>query len=139
MSTTHPSEPASDFVIDDDRCWSLLASTRVARVAFIDDGRPQLIVLNHVPQGHDVLFQTNEDSRLAALTTDDAHLAVAIEVDSASAAGHTGWSVVASGTLTRATAKGVDRLPVPWRADAVGVFLRLAIDQISGRHVGQTD
>jgi uncharacterized protein len=136
MPTSHPAEPESDFVIAAEHCWSLLGSTRVARVAFVDEGRPQLIVLNHVPQDHDVVFQTDDGSRLASLTVGGATLPVSIEVDSASAVGHSGWSVVASGTLARTTATGIDRLPTPWRPEAVGVLLRLTIDQISGRHVG---
>jgi uncharacterized protein len=119
-----------------EHCWQLLASSRVARVAFVEDGLPQLAVMNHLPQGHDLLFQTNEDSRLAARTDNATAVPVAVEVDSASAAGRTGWSVIATGTLSRTTAVAGEGIPVPWRPEAVGVLLRMTVDQIDGRHVG---
>jgi hypothetical protein len=123
------------FIIGAEHSWHLLASTRVARIAFIDDGRPQLVVMNHLPHGRDVLFQTNDDSRLAQLTASGGSLPVSIEVDSVSTDTESGWSVVASGLLSRTSADGKDNLPKPWRARAVGVLLRLEIDSITGRHV----
>jgi hypothetical protein len=123
------------FVIGPEHSWHLLASTRVARVAFVDDGRPQLVVMNHIPDGRDLLFQTNEDSRLAQLTAARRSLPAAIEVDSVSADTRSGWSVVASGVLSRTSPEGKADLPTTWRAAAVGVLLQLKIDSIAGRHV----
>lgn len=122
--------------LTEEHCWQLLASTRVARVAFVEDGRPQLVVMNHLPQAHDLLFQTNEESRLAVRTAEGMSLPVAVEVDSASAAGKSGWSVIATGSLSRTTVEDVEGVPVPWRPEAVGVLLRMTVDQIDGRHVG---
>jgi hypothetical protein len=144
MQPTNPEDPqpapdgtsGGDVAIAVDHCWQLLASTRVARVAFVEDGRPQLVVMNHLPHGRDLLFQTNEESRLAAMTEGGKSLPVAIEVDSASASGRTGWSVIASGTLARTTEAEVGQVPSPWRPEAVGVLLRMTVDQVSGRHVG---
>jgi hypothetical protein len=126
----------ADPALTEEHCWQLLASARVARVAFVEHGLPQLVVMNHLPQGHELLFQTNEESRLAARTADGMSLPVAVEVDSASAAGKSGWSVIASGSLSRTTVEDVAAVPVPWRPEAVGVLLRMTVDQIDGRHVG---
>lgn len=119
-----------------ERCRHLLAATRVSRVAFIEDGRPKLVVLNHVVDGDDVLFQTSEDTTLARLTNDGAVIPATVETDSASSAAHVGWSIVASGSLQRTSASSIARTPAPWRRDAVGVLLRLTIDEIHGQLVG---
>jgi hypothetical protein len=128
-----PAEPG--FTIGAEHSWHLLASTRVARIAFIDNDLPQLVVMNHVPDGHDLLFQTNEDSRLAQLTASGASLPAVVEVDSVSTDTKSGWSVVAAGAISRTSAAGLDDLPIPWRAEAVGVFLRMSTDHVTGRHV----
>jgi nitroimidazol reductase NimA-like FMN-containing flavoprotein (pyridoxamine 5'-phosphate oxidase superfamily) len=139
MSTVQPAHPAADFVIAAERCWSLLAATRIARVAFIDGDRPALIVLNHVPQGQEMLFSTSEESRLARLTSEGHSVRVTAEVDSSSASDRAGWSVVVAGLMTRTDEAAWDRLPTPWRPEAVGVLLRLSIEEISGRHVDGND
>jgi nitroimidazol reductase NimA-like FMN-containing flavoprotein (pyridoxamine 5'-phosphate oxidase superfamily) len=119
-----------------DRCRSLLSSTRVCRLAFVADGRPQIVVLNHSVDGHEVVFQTSPETRLAVLTADGATVPVTIEVDSASSAMHSGWSIVASGQLSRTTPADVGHRPTPWRDDAVGVLLRMTVEQVHGQVVG---
>jgi uncharacterized protein len=119
-----------------DRCRSLLASTRVCRLAFVADGRPQIVVLNHSVDGEEVVFQTSPQTRLAGLTADGATVPVTIEVDSASSAMHSGWSIVASGQLSRTTMDDIGHHPSPWRDDAVGVLLRLTVEEIHGQVVG---
>ena len=118
------------------RCRHLLAATRVSRVAFVDDGLPQIVVLNHAVDGDDVVFQTSDRTRLARLTADGAEIAATIEADSATPAMHAGWSIVASGRLSRTTDTEIGTHPSPWRTDAVGVLLRLRIEQIHGQVVG---
>jgi uncharacterized protein len=134
--TTGQDRPAEPGVtIGAEHSWHLLASTRVARIAFIDNDLPQLVVMNHLPDGRDLLFQTSDDSRLAQLTASGASLPVAVEVDSVSTDTKSGWSVVVSGVLTQTSADGLEALPTPWRAEAVGVVLRLTTDRITGRQV----
>jgi Pyridoxamine 5'-phosphate oxidase len=125
-----------DVTLATDHCRQLLASVRVSRVAFIDEGLPQLVVMNHLPDGHDVLFQTGENTRLAELTRDGRTLAAVVEVDSVSTSGRTGWSVIGSGSLARDTSSSIATVPVPWRPGATGVFLRLSISSLAGREVG---
>ncbi len=134
-ATSNP-ERAVESALTEEHCWQLLASSRVARVAFVEDGLPQLVVLNYRPEGRDLLFQTNEQSRLAARTAGGDALAVAAEVDSSSVSERSGWSVIASGSLSRTTADDIERAPVPWRPEAVGVLLRMRVTRIDGRHVG---
>jgi hypothetical protein len=124
-----------DVALATDHCRQLLSSVRVARVGFIDEGKPQLVVMNHYVDGADILLQTSEDTRLAVLSRDGAVLDAVIEADSVQASGRTGWSVVASGTLARDTSSAIGRMPIPWRPNAVGVLLRLTVDVITGRQV----
>lgn len=118
------------------RCRQLLAATRVSRVAFVQDGLPRLVVLNHMVDGEAVVFQTSEETRLAHLTTDGAEVPVTIEIDSAAASKRTGWSIVASGRLRRTDETESPRHPTPWRSGARGVLLRLEVDDIHGQMVG---
>jgi hypothetical protein len=127
-----------DVVLGAVHSRELLGSVRVARVAFIDEGRPQLVVMNHLPDGDDVLLQTSEDTRLAALTRGGTVAAV-LEVDSVSSSGRAGWSVIAAGSLARDSSSAMATMPVPWRSDAVGVLLRLSVEDITGRQVGPAD
>jgi nitroimidazol reductase NimA-like FMN-containing flavoprotein (pyridoxamine 5'-phosphate oxidase superfamily) len=119
-----------------DRCRSLLSSTRVCRLAFVIEGRPQIVVLNHAVDGEAVVFQTSPGARLAGLTADGATVPVTIEVDSASGAMHSGWSIVASGQLSQTTAADIDHHPSPWRDDAIGILLRMTVEEIHGQVVG---
>lgn len=126
----------SNLHVYEDQCHLLLGAVPVARIAFVDDGLPQIVVMNHRRDGDDVLLRTSEDTRLAALTRDGRALAVALEVDKVSAAGQFGWSVIASGSLARDDGVATGRLPQPWRGGTFPVGLRLRIEQISGLQVG---
>jgi len=119
-----------------EHCRELLAATRISRLAFVMDGRPRLVVLNHVVDGDRVVFQTSEDTALARLTADGTEIPVTLEVDSAASSNHSGWSVVASGPLRRVSAAEVGRFPTPWRPEAVGVLLALTVQEIHGLAVG---
>jgi nitroimidazol reductase NimA-like FMN-containing flavoprotein (pyridoxamine 5'-phosphate oxidase superfamily) len=132
MNTT----PTRDTWMTPEHCRELLSATRVARVAFVEDGRPRLVVLNHVVDGDDVVVQTSATTTLARLLAGGGSIPAVVETDSAWSSAQTGWSVVASGRLTRTTPAEVGHLPQPWRPEAVGVLLRLEIDEIHGLAVG---
>lgn len=119
-----------------ERCHQLLSATRVARVAFVDEERPRIVVLNHLVDGTDVLFQTSADTSLARLTADGAVIPATVETDSASVAAHAGWSIIASGQMSRTTEADIQQKPQPWRPEAVGVLLRLEVEEIHGQIVG---
>lgn len=123
--TTHPRMSAQ-------RCRRLMAATRVCRLAFVVDGRPHLVVLNHVVDGDHVVFQTSEGTTLAQLVGPDGDVPAVLETDSTASSTHTGWSVVATGRLSRTTADQVGHLPHPWRPEAVGVLLRLDVTELHG-------
>jgi hypothetical protein len=125
--------------MDAEHCRYLLSSVRVARIAFVDDDRPQLVVMNHRTEGTDVLLRTDAEARLASLTSGGRSVPVALEVDSVSAAGRSGWSVVALGTLARDDSAAPSHLPQPWRCGATDVVLRMTVEEINGLQVTQGD
>jgi nitroimidazol reductase NimA-like FMN-containing flavoprotein (pyridoxamine 5'-phosphate oxidase superfamily) len=125
--------------MDAEHCRYLLASVRVARVAFVDGGRPRIVVMNHRADGDDVLLRTDVDARLAALTEGGASVPVELEVDSVSSAGRSGWSVIASGSLVRDEDAPESHLPLPWRSGATDVVLRLHVEHIRGLQVAKSD
>jgi nitroimidazol reductase NimA-like FMN-containing flavoprotein (pyridoxamine 5'-phosphate oxidase superfamily) len=126
----------ADTWMPEEQCRHLLSATRVARVAFVDEGLPKIVVLNHVVDGTDVLFQTSEDTTLARLTAGGAVIPATVETDSASIASHAGWSIIAAGRMSRTTEADIHQVPKPWRPEAVGVLLRLEVDEIHGQIVG---
>jgi nitroimidazol reductase NimA-like FMN-containing flavoprotein (pyridoxamine 5'-phosphate oxidase superfamily) len=133
---TRVTADGTDQSVSTDGCRQLLASSRVARLAFVDGGRPEIVVLNYVLDGSDIMLQTSDDTRLAARTASPGSaVRVQVEVDSVSASGRSGWSVIASGSLSRAGATRAQGLPTPWRHDATGVALRIRVDEITGRRV----
>ncbi len=145
---TVPSEPhdrpartpsESDVAMDAEHCRYLLASVRVARIAFVDDGLPRIVVMNHRADGDDVLLRTDAGARLAALTEGDRSVPVALEVDSVSSAGRSGWSVIATGHLARDDSAPAAHLPLPWRSGATDVVLRMSVDEVHGLQVSKSD
>jgi nitroimidazol reductase NimA-like FMN-containing flavoprotein (pyridoxamine 5'-phosphate oxidase superfamily) len=74
-------------------CLNLLALAQVGRVAFVVDGRPEILPVNYALDGDAVLFRTSAQSVLnqASLTN------VAFEVDCIDTSTQSGWSVVVHG------------------------------------------
>jgi nitroimidazol reductase NimA-like FMN-containing flavoprotein (pyridoxamine 5'-phosphate oxidase superfamily) len=74
-------------------CLNLLALAQVGRVAFLVDGRPEILPVNYALDGDAILFRTSGESVLnkASLTN------VAFEVDSIDTSTRSGWSVVVHG------------------------------------------
>lgn len=129
----------SDVSMEAERCWHLLASVRVSRVAFIDGGRPRIVVMNHRVDGADVLLRTDADARLAGLTASAHAVPVALEVDSVSSAGRSGWSVIATGQVVHDEGPPDSHLPQPWRSGATDVVLRMRVEEIHGLQVNKSD
>jgi len=75
-------------------CLYHLRTARIGRVAFLWDGYPIILPVNHGVHGDSVVFRTGEGSKLAAA---DNELPVAFEVDAIDADLRAGWSVVVRG------------------------------------------
>ena len=81
-------------VLDAEECWELLASTPVGRVAFVQDGEPMVLPVNHAVVGRRVVFRTRPGSLLhEALMREP----VAFQVDEFDPVRRSGWSVLVRG------------------------------------------
>ncbi|HVN10500.1 MAG TPA: pyridoxamine 5'-phosphate oxidase family protein [Kineosporiaceae bacterium] len=127
--------------IPPEHCRDLLAAVRFGRLATVDDGRPRMVVLNHIVDGGDLYFRTRHDARLAELTRGDAVLPVVYEVDSAFPVAESGWSVMATGHLRRmddeAHAERLRSQLSAWARGDRDLILHLEVHELSGRRVGR--
>lgn len=140
--SVEPGEAPEELMetLDSAACSRLIGATEFGRLAVVEDGRPKLIVLNHVLDHGDLLFRTREDSLLAQLTGGGVAVHAVYEVDSAFPAGRAGWSVIAAGLLVResdARRVALARATVPaWAQGERDLVLRLTPEALTGRRVG---
>lgn len=124
--------------LDREECIRLLAyESFVGRVGFVHDGKPQILPVNYLAEEGSIVFCTAPGTLLAGLG-DSAQ--VAFEVDSSRPLFHSGWSVVVHGTAHEVTdERELDLLrrgPLrSWAAPASGRWVRVSIDDISGRRI----
>ena len=121
-----------------EECLELLQTkAKVGRVAFIEDGRPMVLPVNYRADADSVVFCTADGSKLSYLK-DGAP--AAFEIDAARSANRSGWSVVVQGTAREVTDEGelyeLRHGPLKsWATDASQHWIRISIDQISGRRI----
>ena len=120
-------------VLDEDRCWDLLASQDVGRLATAVQGFPEIFPVNFVVDGETVVFRTAEGSKLVELVINER---VCFEVDAWNDKG--GWSVVIKGTAgvvpPGEEQSRAEALPLrPWIPTIKTNFVRVRVDEITGR------
>lgn len=111
----------------------------VGRLAFVVEGRPQILPLNYIANEKSVTFCTQPGTKLSAVA---AGAPVAFEVDESRPLHHSGWSVVVTGTAREVTEP--DELTAlrhgplkSWAVDPSARWVRIAIESISGRAVAE--
>ena len=120
-------------VLEESRCWDLLASQDVGRLATAVNGMPEIFPLNFVVDGESVVFRTAEGSKLVELVINEK---VAFEVDGWNDNG--GWSVIIKGAASVVeSGEAHDRaeaLPLrPWVPTIKTNFVRITPTEITGR------
>jgi nitroimidazol reductase NimA-like FMN-containing flavoprotein (pyridoxamine 5'-phosphate oxidase superfamily) len=123
------------------RCLQLVEAVPYGRLATVDAGRPLLVVVNHIVEDGDIYIRTRPEARLARLTENGRVVHAVYEVDSAFPAGQSGWSVMATGLLTReygaaSSARLRSRLTA-WAQGERDVVLHLQVQELTGRSVGR--
>ena len=78
-----------------DTCLRLLASVPVGRVGFVADGEVQILPVNHLVDGQDVVFRTAYGSKLSA--AEGAAVRSRSRPTPTTSEAHSGWSVVVTG------------------------------------------
>jgi nitroimidazol reductase NimA-like FMN-containing flavoprotein (pyridoxamine 5'-phosphate oxidase superfamily) len=122
-------------------CVELLERALVGRLGVVIDGRPEVFPVCHVLIDGDVLFATNEGSKMQAAL---AWPWVAFEVDEVEAGGRTSRSVMVSGHAEHVTdASTIERAvaarTTPWRTGPTVQWIRIVPERITGRQIDAED
>ena len=119
-----------------DTCLQLLASVPVGRVGFIAEGEVQVLPVNHLVDGQDVIFRTAHGSKLYAT---QGQQPITFEADDYDEEAHSGWSVVMNGRAEPVDEEAeVDRLGRvglrPWVNNVERPFwIRIRPTSVTGR------
>ena len=89
--------PANTEDIPLDRCWELLTQQRIARLAVVHQGEPDIFPVSYVVDHGGIVFRTGAGTKLAAASGHP----VALEVDGEDDVQGTHWSVVLKGRASR--------------------------------------
>lgn len=116
-----------------EECLQLLQSQQVGRIAFADDSGPDLLPVNYVMDGDDILLTTTGYGAIARAATG---ARVAFEIDAIDAIDEAGWSVVVRGRATRESPFDIPaERPQSWADGTRTYVLRIASDLITGRRL----
>ena len=122
--------------ISREECLRLLGTRSVGRLAYIARaGVPDIVPVNYVLDGEDVVFRSGPGPKLQAAERRDQ---VAFEVDEVDDEGHDGWSVVVVGRarrMTQSEAQQVDAGPEPWASGPRLHLVRITPVRIDGRRL----
>ena len=122
-------------------CLRLLESVPVGRVSFCTDGEVVTLPVNHVMDGQDIVFRTDQGSKLSAAERQD-H--VAFEADDYDLRTRTGWSVLVKGRAEVVHEDSeIQRLShlglYPWVTAVDRPFwIRIRPTSVTGRHTPLT-
>lgn len=124
-------------VLSRDACLELLRTRSVGRLAYVARaGVPDVVPVNYVLDGADVLIRSGPGPKLQAA---ERHDTVALEVDAIDEAEHCGWSVVVHGTAERVPDSEQPHLrvqPRPWAVGPRSHVIRVRPRQVTGRRLG---
>jgi uncharacterized protein len=118
-------------------CTRLMRRGRVGRLAFCNEGRPEIVPVNYVMAGEHVLVATAGGAKLDAARH---QLPVAFEVDHLDPVDEKGWSVVAHGTASEVTdprqieaanAAGLQ----PWAGGTRPYLVAITVESLAGRRI----
>jgi uncharacterized protein len=132
--TDHHDRDRQVTELSTDRCWELLRSVDVARLAVIVDGHPDIFPVNYVVDSGTVVFRTAAGTKLTAALAGP----VAVEADGYEQQSGEAWSVVLKGRAQQIL--DVDELhdsfdlPLfPWQPGRKGAFVRIEASSVTGR------
>lgn len=119
--------------LDRAECLTLLHSQRVGRLAFTDDSGTDVIPVNFVLDGGDLLIATSAYGPIARSATG---ARVAFEVDGVDDFTESGWSVVVRGRTTREAPFDLPaERPYPWAEGTRSYVLRVHAEVVTGRRL----
>ena len=121
------------------RCLQLLETREVGRIGFVLGGAPEILPVNYLLDGEDIVFATAPGSKLRGASG----APVVFEVDDTDQATRSGWSVVVHGTAAEVTSfdppalvSRVRALPLrPWATGDKPHLIRIRTKSITGRRI----
>ena len=127
-------------LLSEQECRGLLRQERVGRVAVSIGEVPAVFPVNYLSAGDEILFFTAEGTKLRAACS---NATVTFEVDHFDPFAESGWSVMVVGPAWERTEPavidGARRAGLrPWAAGDRYHLVSIAMDFVSGRHVGNT-
>jgi nitroimidazol reductase NimA-like FMN-containing flavoprotein (pyridoxamine 5'-phosphate oxidase superfamily) len=130
-------------VLSSAECLDRVRAAAIGRLAFVDDGVPVVLPVNHGLDDTVIVFRTTWGSKL--ISVEETGL-VAFEVDGIDEDRQTGWSVVAKGVASivddDADAARLDRLGLhSWAGADLGedwVWVRILARDFSGREIARS-
>jgi nitroimidazol reductase NimA-like FMN-containing flavoprotein (pyridoxamine 5'-phosphate oxidase superfamily) len=121
-------------------CRELLETDSVGRVGFVTPFGPRIVPMNYGLAGDAVELRTSIYTELARFAPGQL---IVFEIDHLDSERRRGWSVVAHGRCTELEEPHVPeraeervREPEPWAGGERQVWLRLPLDELTGRRVG---
>jgi uncharacterized protein len=121
-----------------EECLDRLRDAPIGRLAFIHDGGPIVLPVNHGMDDMGIVFRTTWGSKLLSVEHGGP---VAFEVDGIDERRQTGWSVVATGTASivyeNVDTDRLERLDLrSWaRPDEDALWVKILAEDISGREI----
>jgi len=117
------------------RCWDLLDSCEVGRLAVCTGGYPDIFPINYVVDDRSIVFRSAEGTKLAAAVLGRA---VAFEVDEYDPDHGEAWSVVAKGPAIELGPvvdlfAAADLPRFPWHASSRPRYVRIRPNEVTGR------
>lgn len=136
--TRGPWDHLGQRVLGLEECLDRLRDARIGRLAFIHDGGPVVLPVNHAMDDMGIVFRTTWGSKLLSVEQGGP---VSFEVDGIDEGRQTGWSVVATGTAfivyEKADNDRLDQLGLKtWTApDEDALWVKILAEDISGRAI----
>lgn len=123
--------------LDRRECLRLLGCACIGRVVFTDSALPAAQPVNYLLDDEEIIFRTENGSKLAAATR---HHVVAFEADEIDTQTRTGWSVLGVGEAYEVVEPTrllelVARLPMPWAAGHDQHTISIPLQRLSGRRI----
>jgi len=119
-------------------CLALLAGGSIGRVAVTTPEGPHIVPVNYAVFEDSVVVRTSAYSLLGTYGRD---AVLALEIDDFEPVSRSGWSVVVRGRCSvesdpRTIRSLREAAAAPWAGGTRNLYLRMRIDQVSGRTVG---
>jgi nitroimidazol reductase NimA-like FMN-containing flavoprotein (pyridoxamine 5'-phosphate oxidase superfamily) len=129
--------PGDLIALSRDACLDLLRTRSVGRLVYVARaGVPDVVPVNYVVYGEDVLIRSGPGPKLQAAERRDV---VAFEVDDIDEAARRGWSVVVHGTAQLLSMTDARHLPAdthPWASGPRSHVIRVQTQRVTGRRLG---